>query len=205
MKYRLTFFCCCLCISICYGQLDINRTKPIKPNFTSVTEFIKTNNFEYALVAWYTSIWPRTEEEFYCLVKQNGNWYLTKLRSPKNQNIPGILNVVTNERWLKPFKADSLLNEIKPDSAFRYTQEQFNNLPLEYTYTKDGLTYEVGNYISDAATYYLLQYANHTISTLHYYAPTTRVENFFPYVPQYSMLNGFIHATNTLAVSVEKR
>jgi hypothetical protein len=203
IKYLLVAFVNCLFAYSANGQLVINKNLKLHPNETSIEKFSAVNNFDYALIVWVTSNWSNSNEEFSCLIKQNNNWYITKILSPNMSGPPELVPMVIKQRRLKKTQADSLMNILKPDSAFRYSQSEFTNLPDTCSHIKDGK--RTGLYgISDAATYHLVEISDKKAKRLFFYAPEDYLSRCYPYVPEFGILRGFVNSCNELWKATSK-
>lgn len=199
MKYYLSALITCLSVGFCYGQLNLNRDKIIAANDEAVTALLKSNHVDYALVAWYTSNWSRSEHSFYCMIKQNGNWYMAVLTSPESE-LPAAfnLNLKVRQAALSAHGADSLMNTLKPDSAFLYPQSTLAKLAsLPVTYTKDGMGYQFK--VDDAGVFHLLKFEQGEASYRVYYAPDEVLKAAYPYNPQYGILRGMVNTAGGLS------
>lgn len=198
MKYYLSILITCLSVSLCYGQLHLNTDRTIQANEPAVSRFIKENHIDEALIAWFTSNWMHTENTFYCLLKQDGNWYAaTLISAEREQPVAFKMNLKVKEAKLNSSQADSLMNVLKPDSAFKYTQNTFaklGSLPVEYT--KDGVGHRYS--IHDAGVYHLLKLEADESSYRTYYAPADILRVAYPYNRQYGILLGFVNTADGL-------
>jgi hypothetical protein len=203
LKYLLVVFISCLFVYRANGQLVINKDFKLRPTDASVEKFIAVNNFDYALIVWSTSNWSNANEQFSCFIKQNNNWYITKILSPNVSGPPELVPMVIKQTILKKTQADSLINILKPDSAFCYSQSEFTNLPDTCSHIKDGK--RTGLYgIYDAATYHLVEISNKNVKRLLFYAPEDYLSRCYPYAPEFGILRGFVNSCNELWKATSK-
>ncbi|MES2064907.1 MAG: hypothetical protein V4456_23525 [Bacteroidota bacterium] len=197
IKYLLVGLINCLFAFKASGQLIINKNLKLLSNETSVEKFVTANNFDYALVVWSNSNWSSINEQFSCLIKQNNTWYITKILSPTVSGPPELAPLIIKQIKLSKIQADSLINILKPDSAFRYSEWQFANLPDTCGYIKNGK--RTGIYgIHDAGTYHLVELSNKKTKTLRFYAATQYLYTCYPHIPEFGILQNFVNTCTKL-------
>lgn len=205
MKYPSLLIILLLFAGASFGQLTIKKNKRLIPDDASVIAFLKNNKVDSALIVWFsTSSWPVNDFYYYCLLKQSGNWYFAKLKSPAEDTPERSLDEKLNVRSVKlsPLLIDSLLKAYKPDAIFRYTQADFNKLPVNPTYKKDSLVYDIT--INDGGESHLGWFRHNKFSHINYFEPGTIFRFAYPYVPEYLMLSGFVKCTEGLLLYDEK-
>ncbi len=169
-----------------------------------ITNFISDNNFDYALICWYSSTWMRMYSNFDCLIKQGNNWYLAKIIRRKYNNAPAKLEPPFKiyQKSLNKAQVDSVWNKIDPAKAFKYSQSDFDKLPAPCVYKINGK--ESGFFdIQDAVTYHLIQFANKKVNSLYFYAPDYYLEKCSVHLPEFNILKGFIQATQQLSIATK--
>lgn len=198
MKACLILPATLLSISCCFGQLKIDTLQMPKPETESVINFVKHNNFDYALVLWYTSNWITPGHSFYCFIKQNKQWYLVHISSPISPQLTSPYNkIVIKETALDKQKAENIYGILNPDAAFRYTQDEFNKLPQTCTYKLNDKQIRIYE-IMDAGTNHLIMLDGKKITSLEFYAPDHLIENCGKYIPKLHQLDGFISTSHKL-------
>ncbi|MEO6521394.1 MAG: hypothetical protein ABIN91_06950 [Mucilaginibacter sp.] len=197
-KLLLTIFIAAISTCFSYGQLRIDTKKELNYSHQSIIDFIKDNNFEYALISWGTSTWMYSERNFYCLFIQHGKYYLANISTSVIPQ-PKLLDqgIIVKQKLLTKIETDSVMKLIKPDSAFRYNQTDLDKLPRSCSYVKDGKT--MGLYaIHDAATSFLMEYSNSKTRLLSYYAASEYLGACYPYVKEFGILKGLVNAADQL-------
>jgi hypothetical protein len=110
-------------------------------------------------------------------------------------------HLTLSQRELKKGQADSLFRILKVDSAFYYTQQQFNFLQQKgCSWSKDGKIYD--NKISDGGVVYLTQFSKGKILTLQQYAPKYYLEHCAPFVSEFKILKGLVNTDDKLTEAV---
>lgn len=204
MKCFLSILIICLPVTCTYGQLNIKQHRRLTPDDQSISFFLKNNKIDSGLIAWgTTSSWPVTDIYYDCLLKQEGTWYLTRLSSPI-ENVPQ-----GNDSWIKvkskklsAQQADSLLKAYNPDATFKYTQADFNKLPVNPTYKKGDLVYDIT--INDGGESHLAWYRYGKFSHINYFEPGTIFRFAYPHLPKYQILSGFVKCTEGLLLLADK-
>lgn len=193
MKSLLIFFLFFILVGNVKAQLVIDKSFKIDEKKESVRNFIKHNNFDYALFSWTTSTWLNSSDDFYGLVKQGAKWYLVKISSPKYSLI-NQYQLSIKLQGLKKSELTKIRSELKLDSTFMYSQDEISALPDECTYEKDGKVYRL-NTINDAATYHLVNFEQRKFTSLSSYAPNEYLKRCFPYSPEFGKLKGLVNTS----------
>lgn len=133
MRTILILFLYCFAHSAS-GQLSISDSSQKALQILDLVEFNRINTIDYAV---YTYRYPPDYNEdlpIYAFIEQHGKWYTATFtrvsRSIKPLNAQALKPVIYTTKEIAKGRADSLLHELQPDSAFVYTQEQLNKLPL---------------------------------------------------------------------------
>lgn len=201
MKFWIIIIGLLLNFSSAFCQLKIEEksTQYTLESTPAITNFILDNNFDYALICWYSSPWSSVYSNFDCLIKQENNWYLAKIIRRKD-NTPAKLAFKIYQKSLNKAQIDSVWNKIDSAKAFKYSQNDFNKLPEPCVYKINEK--ESGFYaISDAATYHLIQLADKKVKSLHFYAPDYYIDKCSVHLPEFNILKGFMQAVNQLSIA----
>lgn len=197
MKRLLSIIYLCFISSLLFAQLKVKNDVIIKPTKESVENFIHVNNFDYAIISWYTSTWMSSYDRFSGLVKQNGTWFLIKISNPR-YGLSGKSRMDIKSKSLNAQELKTVLDSAKIDSAFLYSQDQLSALPDKCSYIKDGKP--AGLYqIIDAATFHLAKYEQKEYKFLSYYAPKNYLSSCYPYFPEFGILKGLVNTCDFLA------
>lgn len=186
------------------SQLKIEgKSKPFATRSEAdIRKFIALNNFNYALIASYTSPWTSSiNSEIYGLIQQESDWYIVKIKNV--EPIPTKLGFHLMQRKLDNAEIDSIWHKLDPESAFKYNQEDFDKLPESCQYMENGKHKGLLS-VYDAATYHLVQLSNKEIKTLNFYAPDVYVERCYPHFQEYGILKGFMNTAGRLSKLTEK-
>lgn len=175
------------------GQLKVNSSCKLKPDTLSVKQFIKQNNFSYALAAWSTSNWFSLTDSYYLLIKQEGKSYLALIKSDYKGNIE--LESVRS-RVLTTNETASIMSILQPDVNFLYSQEQFDNLGNGCKHVEAGIIFY--RTIADGGYFNLLQYSGSDFQTIKAYAPAFYLENCIQYEPAFGILKGLVNTYTKL-------
>lgn len=181
-----------------YSQLQIDEKSKVNIAHSeiSLTDFINTNKFDYAIIAWYNLSRVTITDEIYCLFQQQNNWYLAKLSRTLQPPLPPFF--VINQCILTQLEADSITLKLNAAAAFQNKQEDFDKLPQFCQYEKDGKITGLID-VQDAATYHLLQLSNKEIRSLYFYAPDNYLKRCYPYVKEFGILKGFVNTVTQLS------
>jgi hypothetical protein len=186
-----TFVILFLSLLICLNssaQIPLNENFKMVSNqkFKSLTDFVNYHKIDYALVVWYTSNWIASFDVYSCLFRKGDKWSLVEIKDDASKAVGFPYKLFIKQKALNTNGSDSLLNVLKIDSAFRYKQSDFDNLPEICEYKKDGKMQ--GMYgIMDAATTYLVQIKAGKTDVLTFYAANQYLESCYPYVPKFGI------------------
>jgi hypothetical protein len=128
-------------------------------------------------------------------VCQNKEWFLLEIvKSGLKVENPA---VAIFEKKLTGVEADDLLKELEPDSAFRHTQWELNNLPDQCSFEKNGQKSDF--WVTCSSTSHLLQYSSGVKNYLYFYSPQDFYETCYPYIPAFKILKRFVNTTTKLS------
>ena len=202
MKYLLCIAFISLFYNCSYAQLVLNDQIQIEHNdkLNSLAKYIAYHKFDYALVSWSTSTWINSYDEFLCLFIKNDKYSLVQIKSSTYQPVGFPNKLFIKQKPLIKEQADSLLKVLKTDSTFYYKQADFDKLPDECIYKKDGKIYTSS--IMDAGTSHLARFVGSRTEYLTTYAADFHIENCYPYAPEYGILKAFVNTIRHLSISV---
>jgi len=202
MRTTIIYILLLVTFNTAYAQLDLNNKLKIVHNdkIGSLSEFIKYHKIDYALVFWSTSNWMNHYDMFSCLFRKDNQWSVVEIKSDAYpaRDFPYVL--LFKQKLLDNHEADSLLKKLKIDSAFYYKQADFDKLPEECSYKKDGKIYTSS--IMDAGTSHLAQFVGNKVEYLTMYATDFHIEDCYPYAPEYGILKAFANTIRHLSKSV---
>lgn len=182
-----------------FSQLQIEEKSKvhIAHSVDDLVGFAKTNQFDYALMGWYTSTWMSVTDEVYCLFRQQNTWYLAKISRTIGGLMTEPIRYAVKQRKLNDIEADSVRLILNAPLAFRYNLVDFDKLPSSCQYQKDGKTTGLID-VQDAATFHLLQISNQEIKSIYYYAPDEYLNRCYPYVKEFGILKGLVNTVSKL-------
>lgn len=185
-----------LFINFCFGQLKLKTQNRIEPTEKGVLEFIKKNNFDFALMNWTTTNWLGINDQFCGFFKQNKKYYIAKIIStaipPRNEFTPLKISV----RRLKKNEATQLIDLLQLDSAFKYKQYDFDRIPEYCTYVSNGDTINLS--LFDYNTFHLMKFSDGETRYLKKYAADYLLENCGPFIKEFKNLRGFVNSFQQL-------
>lgn len=201
-RYLLSILFLFLSVQFSYGQLKVSKEQRLVATDVKVFEFIKANNFEYALITWDTPNGLNSHNLFSCLLRQNGSWYLARISSPAYTSPVPQIKISVQQTRLAGDQADSLMSIFKPDSAFSITQEDLYKLPDPCYYMENGKHNGMGR-PSHGVRNHLVQFSKGGTSSLSFYATERFLEKCYPYVAKFRILKGFVNTFTGLSKAVK--
>lgn len=186
-----------------WGQISFKKTD-ILLNYKEdrLVKFIGANHIKYALVAWAEGPWS-LKDDYTLLIEKHHKWHLVQISAGDIVLTERKRSVEIKQRELKKEEVNGLLDSLQIDTAFRYSQKEFDAVPEACEYELNGE--KVFIKITDINYLNLMRFSGKKIEKLTRYGANYYLQNCYPYEPKYNIFLGFVHTYNMLTAEMKSK